>query len=64
MGQALASRELLEALGALAVEAGREAMCFYDGECAVATKQDGSKVTQADLAAEAVILPGLSLLHL
>lgn len=52
--------DLLQALGVVAAEAGRATLRFYGGDCAVSTKSDGSPVTQADLAAEAVILPALA----
>lgn len=54
------SPALLDAVAALAVAAGAAILPFYEGACAVETKEDGSPVTQADLAAEAVILPGLA----
>ncbi|GGH13460.1 3'(2'),5'-bisphosphate nucleotidase CysQ [Alsobacter metallidurans] len=50
---------LAEALGAIAVSAGPAIMEHYC-RCSHATKSDGSPVTAADLAAEAVILPALS----
>jgi sulfate adenylyltransferase subunit 2/3'(2'), 5'-bisphosphate nucleotidase len=51
---------LLDALGALAVCAGEATLRFYEGDSGVETKADGSPVTKADLASEAVILPGLA----
>lgn len=51
---------LLDALGALAVCAGEAALRFYEGDSGVETKADGSPVTKADFASEAVILPGLA----
>lgn len=60
MSQPPPPRDLLEAIGAVAVEAGRATLRFYEGRCDVVTKADGSPVTQADLAAEAIILPALA----
>lgn len=51
---------LLEALAATAIEAGAAAMRFYGVGAPVSVKSDGSPVTQADEAAEAVILDALS----
>lgn len=51
---------LLEALAAAAVEAGAAAMRFYGVGAPVSVKSDGSPVTQADEAAEAVILDALA----
>lgn len=50
----------LRALGALAREAGREILRLYERGCGQARKADGSPVTEADQAAEAMILAGLS----
>ena len=50
----------LKALQSLALEAGATIMAIYEsGELGVAEKGDGSPVTRADQAAEAVILAGL-----
>jgi 3'(2'), 5'-bisphosphate nucleotidase len=50
---------LLSGMIALAREAGRVILRFYDGGADVALKADASPVTSADLAAEDVILAGL-----
>ncbi|MEJ8475299.1 3'(2'),5'-bisphosphate nucleotidase CysQ [Roseibium algae] len=49
----------ISALLFLALEAGREIMTIYQGDFTAAVKADGSPVTIADQAAEAVILAGL-----
>jgi 3'(2'),5'-bisphosphate nucleotidase len=49
----------LDTLVRLAIEAGDAIMPFYRNECAVSEKADASPVTEADQAAEAVILRGL-----
>jgi len=51
--------ELLPEICRLAEAAGRETLRIYEGEADVVLKQDGSPVTAADAAAEAVILPAL-----
>jgi 3'(2'), 5'-bisphosphate nucleotidase len=51
--------ELLPEICRLAEAAGRETLRFYEGDPAATLKQDGSPVTAADAAAEAVILPVL-----
>ena len=51
----------IEALERLALDAGATIMAIYDaGDLGVAEKEDGSPVTRADKAAEAVILAGLA----
>ena len=51
----------IEALESLAIEAGATIMAIYDaGDLGVVEKDDGSPVTRADKAAEAVILAGLA----
>ncbi|MBK9080713.1 MAG: 3'(2'),5'-bisphosphate nucleotidase CysQ [Rhizobiales bacterium] len=52
--------QLLTALAALAEEAGRATMAIYAGEQGVRVKSDGSPVTAADLASEAIIAAGLA----
>jgi 3'(2'),5'-bisphosphate nucleotidase len=52
--------QLLTAIAALAEEAGRATMAIYAGEQGVRVKSDGSPVTAADLASEAIIAAGLS----
>lgn len=52
--------ELLAILEQAALEAGRVIMKFYDGECGVFSKPDHSPVTEADNAAEAIILAALA----
>ncbi len=54
------ARHLLPALESLAAEAGRQIMQIYAGGVTAQRKQDGSPVTAADLAAEAIILAGLA----
>lgn len=54
------SAELLEAVAALAQEAGRTVMAVYASDFAARSKADASPVTAADEAAEAVILAGLA----
>ncbi|WP_245942290.1 3'(2'),5'-bisphosphate nucleotidase CysQ [Sphingomonas gilva] len=49
----------LDDLVRLAVAAGQAIMPFYRGPCAISTKADASPVTEADRAAEAIILAGL-----
>lgn len=51
--------KLLPTVRTIAHEAGQVILRFYNGRYDVATKADGSPVTQADHAAEAVILPAL-----
>lgn len=51
--------QILSVLEALALEAGARVMEIFRAGCAVAHKQDASPVTEADHAAEAVILNGL-----
>ena len=51
--------EILPEIRRLAEAAGRETLRIYEGEADVSLKQDGSPVTAADAAAEAVILPAL-----
>ncbi len=50
---------LLPSVRTIAHEAGQVILRFYNDGIDVATKRDGSPVTQADNAAEAVILPAL-----
>ena len=50
---------VLSVLEALALEAGARVMQIFRAGCAVERKQDASPVTEADHAAEAVILAGL-----
>ncbi|MPY71367.1 MAG: 3'(2'),5'-bisphosphate nucleotidase CysQ [Alphaproteobacteria bacterium] len=50
---------LLQPVRALALEAGAEIMKYYKGEMGVRRKDDASPVTDADEAAEAIILPAL-----
>jgi 3'(2'), 5'-bisphosphate nucleotidase len=52
--------DLIPALAALAIEAGREIMAVYQTDFSAERKDDGSPVTIADQRAEAVILAGLS----
>jgi len=49
----------LDAVISIARRAGVEIMKYYEGEIAVDEKTDGSPVTAADLAADAVIVPAL-----
>ncbi len=51
--------KLLPTVRTIAHEAGQVILRFYNDGIDAATKVDGSPVTQADLAAEAVILPAL-----
>ena len=51
--------EILPEIRRLAEAAGLETLRIYEGEADVTLKQDGSPVTAADAAAEAVILPAL-----
>lgn len=53
-------RELLEALTALAREAGAAVMAVYASDFDVAVKADASPVTRADVEAERIILAGLA----
>lgn len=60
---------LMEAVGGLALEAGRKIMPFYRGHVAVSMKQDASPLTAADLAAHhflveslPVVLPGVAVI--
>jgi 3'(2'), 5'-bisphosphate nucleotidase len=55
----LTTSALAEDLVELAISAGRKIMAIYDGDQGQTTKGDGSPVTLADTAAEAVILEGL-----
>ncbi|MCB8878764.1 3'(2'),5'-bisphosphate nucleotidase CysQ [Acidisoma cellulosilytica] len=55
----LSLTELLAAIRPLAEEAGRATLAFYGDKAGVREKADGSPVTLADEAAEAVILPAL-----
>lgn len=59
IGQRLASKELLGAIGALAREAGDAILRIYAEPFDVVHKHDKSPVTEADHAAEAIILRGL-----
>lgn len=52
-------RPLLDAVAAIAVRAGIATLPFYEGDAGATVKSDGSPVTLADAAAEAVILPAL-----
>jgi 3'(2'),5'-bisphosphate nucleotidase len=51
---------LLDGAIPLARAAGRAALAFYGAQTGARAKADGSPVTQADLASEAEILPGLA----
>jgi len=51
--------KLLPTVRTIAHEAGQVILRFYNARMDIATKADGSPVTQADHAAEAVILPAL-----
>ena len=53
-------RALIERLAASAIDAGEAIMRFYAGGCAAQAKADGSPVTAADAAAEAIILADLA----
>jgi len=53
-------RSLTEAFGEIALAAGAEIMRVYRSGCAVRTKADRSPVTEADEAAEAVVLTRLA----
>ena len=55
-------KALLDAVAAIARDAGRAILEVYRGEHATETKLDGTPVTAADHAAEAVILPRLAAL--
>src|SRR5690349_8638566 len=52
-------RALTDAVSTLALEAGVAIMKIYEGAIKVATKADKSPVTDADRAAETIILAGL-----
>lgn len=52
-------RAILSVIENLALKAGREVMRVFNAGCTVEHKQDSSPVTEADRAAEAVILAGL-----
>lgn len=52
-------RALIDAVSALALEAGAAIMKIYEGSPQVTTKADKSPVTDADRAAETIILAGL-----
>jgi 3'(2'), 5'-bisphosphate nucleotidase len=58
-GEVLSLAELLAAIRPIAEEAGRATLAFYGDKAGVREKADGSPVTLADEAAEAVILPAL-----
>ena len=53
------SRDLVETVVALACDAGRRILDFYESPIDVRSKDDRSPVTDADEAAEAIILPAL-----
>ena len=56
-------KRMLAEIQRLAIEAGREIMKIYrQGDWTVTAKSDQSPVTQADLAANAILLPGLEAL--
>jgi 3'(2'), 5'-bisphosphate nucleotidase len=57
--EALSLAALLSAIRPVAEEAGRAALAFYGGQAGAREKADGSPVTLADEAAEAIILPAL-----
>jgi 3'(2'),5'-bisphosphate nucleotidase len=54
-----ADKALIEAMCALALEAGAAALRIYESDFAVATKGDASPVTEADRLGEEIILAGL-----
>ncbi|HET7312916.1 3'(2'),5'-bisphosphate nucleotidase CysQ [Salinisphaera sp.] len=54
------NRELLDTVCRIAVEAGAETLPIYRSDFDVATKDDDSPLTQADLAAHRAIVAGLS----
>lgn len=58
-GEVLSLAALLAAIRPVAEEAGRATLAFYGDRSGVREKADGSPVTLADEAAEAVILPAL-----
>jgi 3'(2'), 5'-bisphosphate nucleotidase len=58
-GDVLSLAALLAAIRPIAEEAGRATLAFYGDKSGVREKADGSPVTLADEAAEAVILPAL-----
>lgn len=51
--------DILPAVKVLAREAGKAILDVYESDFAVSRKEDASPVTEADIRAEAVILPGL-----
>ena len=53
-------RDLLERLAATAREAGARILEMFEAGCGVSEKPDSSPVTEADLAAEAIILAALA----
>jgi 3'(2'), 5'-bisphosphate nucleotidase len=59
MAASLTPGPLVHGMIALALDAGRVILGFYEGGADVALKADASPVTSADLAAEAIILAGL-----
>ena len=59
MTDAAALASLLPKVRTIAHEAGQVILRFYNGGIDAATKVDGSPVTQADIAAEHVIIPAL-----
>ncbi|MGE3967605.1 MAG: inositol monophosphatase family protein, partial [Dongiaceae bacterium] len=59
-GTAIAEGQLLERLARIAEEAGRAILRYYATDLAVRTKSDATPVTDADQAAEAVILEALA----
>ncbi len=59
-GTAIAERQLLERLARIAEEAGRAILRYYATDLAVRTKSDATPVTDADQAAEAIILEALA----
>ena len=56
----MSDRDLLEQIAATVREAGARALQLFRDGCAVSEKPDCSPVTEADLAAEAIIFAGLS----
>lgn len=59
MTASVSAEELLRTVRTIAHEAGQVILRYYTDHIAVETKHDGSPVTEADRAAEAVILPAL-----
>jgi len=59
---ALTLPALLEAVMEIVLAAGREVMAVYHGDFHVGAKDDSSPVTEADLRAEALIVPALQVL--